>query len=203
MKLEKCPNNHYYDADKFGTCPHCTGASGSIDETVALSRDSRVDMSTISIAHAEVATPNDGWNEIVEDEKDVTVNYGKKLGGTVEPVVGWLVCLNGKNLGKDYRLKIGRNYIGRADNMDVAIKGENTVSRDKHAIIVYDPKQNVFLAQPGDSKVLSYLNNELVITVSQLNAYDKLQIGDVELLFIPCCSDLFKWSEAGEEGKEK
>jgi hypothetical protein len=24
MKLTKCENNHFYDADKFRLCPHCT-----------------------------------------------------------------------------------------------------------------------------------------------------------------------------------
>lgn len=202
MKLEKCPSNHYYDADKFKSCPHCAGASGNMDETVALSHDARADSGTVSLAHVDTAFPPDSWSDIVEDEKDVTVNYGKKLGGVIEPVVGWLVCLNGKNLGKDYRLKIGRNYIGRGEGMDVVIKGENTVSRDKHAIVVYDPKQNVFLAQPGDSKALFYLNGELVITVAQMKGYDRLQIGDVELLFVPCCSEMFNWNAAADEGKE-
>jgi len=32
MKLTKCANKHFYDADKFGACPHCGEIAGSTHE---------------------------------------------------------------------------------------------------------------------------------------------------------------------------
>lgn len=31
MNLKRCSNGHFYDVDKYATCPHCAGASGVDD----------------------------------------------------------------------------------------------------------------------------------------------------------------------------
>jgi len=110
-----------------------------------------------------------------------------------DPVVGWLVAIEGNNQGKDYRLKTGRNFIGRSEAMDVALADDTSVSREKHAIILYEPKGNIFLVQPGDAKELFYLNDKVVLTATEINAYDVLSLGNTKLLFIPCCSEKFTW----------
>lgn len=84
------------------------------------------------------------------------------------PVVGWLVCTEGVNKGTDYRLHQGRNFVGRSSEMDVCILGDNTVSRSSHAIVVYDPRSNVYLAQPGSSKELFYVNDKLVLRPAEV-----------------------------------
>ena len=109
------------------------------------------------------------------------------------PVVGWLVCTEGVNKGTDYRLHQGRNFVGRSSEMDVCILGDNTVSRSSHAIVVYDPRSNVYLAQPGSSKELFYVNDKLVLNPIELKAMDQLSIGDTKLMFVPLCSEKFHW----------
>ena len=39
--------------------------------------------------------------------------------------------------------------------MDIALVGDKSVSRNKHAILVYEPKQHLYLVQPGESTNLS------------------------------------------------
>ena len=95
-----------------------------------------------------------------------------------EPVVGWLVCIGGATLGVSYQLKSGKNFIGRSEaENDIVIKNDMSVSRVKHAIIVYDPKSKRFLAQPGLSSELFYLNDEVVLQAAPMEARDILQIG--------------------------
>lgn len=134
-----------------------------------------------------------------EDVKTVSFYGPNTIGGgesPVNPVVGWLVCLRGKNLGKDFHLRTGKNYVGRSETMDVALKGENTVSRDKHATVLFEPRQKIFLVQPGESRELAYLNNELILQPQVLKQGDVISVGDVDLLFIPLCSPGgFSWSQ--------
>ena len=41
MNLIQCANGHYYDGDKFSSCPHCKGgAASSSEESVTISYDS-------------------------------------------------------------------------------------------------------------------------------------------------------------------
>jgi hypothetical protein len=113
--------------------------------------------------------------------------------------VGWLVCIEGNNLGVDYRLKTGRNFIGRSQGMDVSIAGDDTVSRDRHAIVVYEPKTFAFLMQAGDSKELSYLNDKVVLNPTEMKINDIVTVGNTKLMFIPCCNETFNWDMLGKE----
>lgn len=45
------------------------------------------------------------------------------------PVCGWIVCVKGPRRGKDYRVMDGKNFVGRADDMDIQILGDNKIAR--------------------------------------------------------------------------
>lgn len=57
----------------------------------------------------------------------------------------------------------------------------------------HDPRSNVYLAQPGSSKELFYVNDKLVLNPIELKAMDQLSIGDTKLMFVPLCSEKFHW----------
>ena len=68
-----------------------------------------------------------------------TVGVFQRRGGC-EPVVGWLVCTEGGEKGRDFRLLAKINTIGRSERMDVCIKNDPAISRENHARIGYDQK---------------------------------------------------------------
>lgn len=201
MNLVRCVKGHFYDKDRYPSCPHCGTAETHNDNlTVSLTQGDLSDELTqkldqtnggiSSLQDAVEGASNAIAADIDEDSK--TVGYYAKSIGT-EPVVGWLVCTEGNHFGEDFKLKTGRNFIGRGANMDVAITGDNTVSRERHAIVVYDPKTHAFLVQPGDSKELCYLNDEVVLSAKKIELHDILALGATKLIFIPCCSEKFNW----------
>ncbi len=220
MNLVKCSSGHFYDSESFGSCPHCSAgpvgdsnvtvplqASGNDEVTVALSHDSNptvplsaaeqqavapIPISVPSLQDAVSAAVSEPPSAIPIDNDNKTVGFFSSAIGK-EPVVGWLVCSSGEHFGEDFRLKSGRNFIGRASNMDVCITKDNTVSRERHAIIVYEPRGNLFLVQPGDSKELCYLNDSVVLSPQPINVHDRLLVGKTELMFIPCCTERFNW----------
>lgn len=191
MNLMKCPNGHHYDAYRFSSCPFCgmEGVNVGPDQTT-VPLDVPVSQPGPSVATEPLSTaiPDD-------DDRTLPVTADMLDGATEKsaPVVGWLVCTEGVNKGTDYRLHQGRNFVGRSSEMDVCILGDNTVSRSSHAIVVYDPRSNVYLAQPGSSKELFYVNDKLVLNPIELKAMDQLSIGDTKLMFVPLCSEKFHW----------
>lgn len=206
MTLVKCPNGHYYDSSRFGNnCPHCgmSGAAsiGADQTTVPLNIPDAPQPAN------EVTEPLTASQPVVSQSANVTAPTvsdddrtlpvtADMLDGMAEkpaPVVGWLVCTDGVNKGTDYRLHQGRNFVGRSPEMDVCILGDNTVSRSSHAIVVYDPRSNVYLAQPGSSKELFYVNDKLVLNPVELKTMDLLNIGDTKLMFVPLCGEQFHW----------
>ena len=206
MTLVKCPNGHYYDSSRFGNnCPHCgmSGAAsiGADQTTVPLNipdapQPANEVTEPLTVSQPVVSQPANVTAPTVSDDDRTLPVTADMLDGMVEkpaPVVGWLVCTDGVNKGTDYRLHQGRNFVGRSPEMDVCILGDNTVSRSSLAIVVYDPRSNVYLAQPGSSKELFYVNDKLVLNPVELKTMDLLNIGDTKLMFVPLCGEQFHW----------
>lgn len=203
MNLTRCENGHFYDAERFDSCPHCNQASVS---TVLQDEEGNKEYTLPLNDSADGNGLNELQKQITdvkenEDGSQATIGYFGAV--ATEPVVGWLVAIEGSNFGEDFRLKTGRNFIGRSTEMDIALTGDASISRDKHAIILYEPKSNTFLVQPGDAKELFYLNDKVVLSATEINAYDVLSLGSTKLLFIPCCSDKFNWDSVKPEEEKK
>lgn len=280
MNLCRCENGHFYDKEKYPTCPHCKGGSasdekrtvswwdknGSDGATVPV--DNIPDKPSISVQQKENPfekegvgsqpavqqipfntppavrgfsanditiggdngdTPTVPWdpNQSGDDDDGYTKGYfddafkdmtkesanrqtvpgvqtpAPHVNKVSTPCVGWLVALGGEHIGTDFRLKVGKNFIGRSPKMDIALTEDKSVSRERHAIVVYDPKSNMYLIQPGDSSSLAYHNNNLLLTPEKLEAYDMITVGDVNLLFMPLCSAKFSWGSVLDELKKK
>ena len=205
MEIKRCSNGHFYNADRFSDCPHCGGAPASQkketsenfpddEKTVVLMDES----ATVQIPESLKAAVSNAMafnNQADSAEEYKTVGLFSRAMGS-EPVTGWLVAINGQHFGEDFRLKAGRNFIGRDASMDVCLSNDTTVSRYKHATIVYDPKNNIYLVQPGESKELCYLNDNVVLCVQEIRKSDILQLGESKLMFIPCCDETFDWNKA-------
>lgn len=117
----------------------------------------------------------------------------------IAPVCGWIVCISGPRQGKDYKIISGKNFVGRADDMDIQILGDNKISRRNHAVIVFDPKKKETVLLPGDSNGIVYLNDTAVYVPTVLNPYDVLEMGESKFLFIPFCGEHFMWEEKSGE----
>ena len=115
--------------------------------------------------------------------------------GDVEPVTGWLVCIEGESYGESFNIKAGRNLIGRSSSMDIALVSEISVSREKQAIIIFEPLKQQFIMQPGEGSSLTYVNDELLLNYVQLAPYDRIRMGNALFLFVPFCCDRFNWSD--------
>ena len=211
MKLTKCANGHFYDGDTYQSCPFCSAPGpASSNETIPLNYVSAaVESVTVPMKTEDYDIAGQRMNEgpTVSDPAGYTPSdEGKTISlnsyfpegvadKSVDPVVGWLVCTEGKLYGRDFRLKSGRNFIGRDSSMDVCLAGEMTVSRDRHAILVYEPRGNQFLAMPGETKELVYLNGKVVLVPTEMKKNDQIQIGEVTLMLIPFCDDVFTWNK--------
>ncbi len=117
------------------------------------------------------------------------------LAEDVRPVCGWIVCIEGARVGADYKIYRGKNFVGRGDEMDIQILGDNEINRKNHAIIVYDPVKLNSMLLPGDSAGLAYLNEEPVYVPMELKPYDTIGLGKSRFLFVPLCGANFSWDE--------
>lgn len=136
-----------------------------------------------------------------EKEEDMGKTVGvfqKKM--NMEPIVGWLVCIDGPDKGKDFRIWAKNNTIGRSEKMDICIKGDTTISRENHARLAYDEKHNNFHLIPAESTNNIYLNEEPIYIPTKLGDYDLIEFGDSKFVFVPFCNEKFTWGNGLKQG---
>lgn len=166
MKLVKCINNHYYNAEKLPYCPHCANeASGLSPEQLAGMGQQSID----------------------------TVSVSKNTAVFQKYTVGWLVCINGNMKGDSFSLYSGTNEIGRNPNMNVCLSKEPTIRRESHATILYDNNNHTFILSASTDSNPVLQNGNLVTEPVTLTTRDLLILGECELLFIALCDDNFSW----------
>jgi len=132
-------------------------------------------------------------------DKDKTVSFFS-TGGKTEPPVGYLICVAGEDFGCGFPLKSGNNAIGRGQSMDVVVM-DPKVSREKQAFVMYEPKNRQFFVRPGEGTGLCYLNGEIVLSPMPIHQFDKLGVGDTELMLIAVCCEQFGWEDYEKTGE--
>ena len=185
MAMQRCQQGHYFDPEKYSACPAC-GVDGLEIVSTKAKRS--------SAATPMPSTQSKGHSNQAEDMPTVGVVH-KQLG--IDPVVGWLVCIDGPQRGRDYRIHSERNLIGRSPDMDICITGDETISRHTHAIVSFEPKRATFRLSAGDGRGLVYLNGEVVESPTKLIAYNIIELGQTRLMFIPFCGEQFHWTPQG------
>ena len=109
-----------------------------------------------------------------------------------KPVVGWLICIQGNDYGKDFRLHAGFNFVGRAENQDVRLK-DNSVSRE-HFIVSYDKEHNIYCAEISKGSTMVYINGNALGGKVVLKKDDQIRVGDTLLIFVPFEQQAVKWN---------
>lgn len=190
-KMTRCPEGHFYDPTKHNSCPWC-----------ALPPDVEGGEKTRPASPPPLPPPPPPQGVMAGPPPPpplprpaATKRAGAEaLGVKDDPVVGWLVCLAGPERGRDFRLHAEKNFIGRSPAMDVCLAGDETVSRERHAMVIFDPKKQAFWAVPGDAAGLVYLNGDIVHAPTQMRQDDLLEMGQTKLVLVPFCGEKYSWS---------
>lgn len=223
MAFSECGNGHIYNTDQYSSCPYCNGGgnqvffgdSSNVGKTVAAdSSMSPSDIGKTMPASAMMGTSDVGKtmpaSSVVSNAANDSMSFSNRvtpasdIGKTVavskkamsnEPVVGWFVCIEGADKGKDYRILAKNNTIGRGEGNDICIRGDQSIARENQGRLGYDVKHNIFHIIPGEGANNIYINDEPVYVPTKLEPYQVLEIGDTKLAFVPFCGDKFTWED--------
>ena len=196
MAVVECANGHLYDTSLYAECPYCSGNMHRVDFGAGNNPASASEVgATVAPAGYNRARRQDSEQDL---GKTVAV-YQKNL--VREPVTGWLVCIEGVEKGRDYRILAKNNSIGRSEAMDICVKGDMAVSRENHAWIAYDGKNNRFYLIPAENTNGVYVNDEPVYAPRQLKEGDIMELGESKFVFVPFCGDTFNWQDGLVQGE--
>ena len=214
---------HQYDSERYSICPYCQNASVSLDDpTEPVSKDVSENIEPTRpmdtpAADDEVTKPmrdlpgdddvtrpmREPAESILPDSGSDTEEEVTRLFRTgksdIKPVTGWLVVIEGPGTGASLPIYHGLNTVGRSPESQIRLEfgdgSDAEISRTEQARLTYDPKGNRFYLQHGDAANLTYLNDEPVLELKTLNAYDRVSMGKTVMIFIPFCGDQFQWPE--------
>ncbi len=197
MAIVQCPRGHNYDNAKHAQCPYCSG-SQTIGITVPLMDEGtyggfpRTKPEDTQINDIPYRYPGVGVG-VTEPYQNVTQGLDINAEG-IAAVTGWLVCIEGKKKGKDFRLHGERNFVGRAGSNDIVLDFDDKISSVANIIISYDEEANEFYVQPGENQKNNVkVNNKLLLMPQLLNDNDIIRLGETKLLFRSFCNDDFRW----------
>lgn len=224
MNIRRCEYGHFYDGDEHGdACPFCAQVKGAQAEKNpeapaddGAQVEDRRETERVAAAEAEpesspAAEPTPAAEPDPEPEPTVKLEPAsfspspaaapapapEPNGAPLNPdlVVGWLVCVSGPARGRSYELHAGRNFIGRAAIMDVALPEDTAVARERQASVIFDPRTARFSVTANETRELTYVNDELVYDHCDLTANDVLLVGSTRLMLVPLCGSGFAWAE--------
>ena len=114
-----------------------------------------------------------------------------------DPVVGWLVVLDGPGKGNFRPIFKGSNTIGRSGSQRVPIDfGDDAISSEKQAFLTYDERKRSYQLVPNlERPNLVYHNDAALTSNVDLKQHDKVMLGRTTLLFVPLCEPDFDWGE--------
>jgi hypothetical protein len=114
--------------------------------------------------------------------------------GREDPVAGWLVIIEGPGKGRSLEIGVGANQIGRAPTQKARIDfGDTSISREEHALLIYEPRTRRFIVQRGNGRNLTYVGQEPVVEPVDLKGGEEICVGATRLRFVPFCGPDFSW----------
>ena len=191
MAIVKCENGHFFDNNKYVSCPYCVKLENERNRYEEQIRD-QVTMMMPKREHEEQpdAVTVGLYETLPGDDQRTVAVFGRQSGKDF--VTGWLVCTKGSEKGRDYRIYNGNNWIGRGYQMDICIVDDPSISRERHAVLVYDHKSNKFFLSPG-SGTITMVNQEILTKAKELKSRDRITLGESEFTFIPFCVEGETW----------
>jgi hypothetical protein len=142
-----------------------------------------------------------GHTEEAAPQAETRAPAGPRLGS--EPVVGWVVVLDGPGRGGQRPVFNGSNTMGRGSNQRIPLDfGDQAISTEQQAFLVYDARKRVFQIVPNLGRPnLVHLNDQALLMATELKPRDRIQMGETTLLFVPLCGPDFDWSDFKGEMK--
>ena len=111
-----------------------------------------------------------------------------------DPVVGWLVIVGGPGKGCSFELGYGMNSIGRGEDVRVRVDfGDSEISREPHAMVTFDRKNQRYYLQHGGGANLTSLGQAPVLSPTEITGMERISLGKTELVFVPLCVGAFDW----------
>lgn len=218
VEVVKCKNNHFYDRNAFKECPHCKSGGLRMDDVSEYRKEvSRLAQDYLEMAieqkpekssavytspeqipvntepepkSTQISRPD---SILLSGDNEKTVSFSAGSRGNYL-VAGWLVCVEGPDMGYSYNLYYGYNTIGCDSTNRICLNRNSGAAESVHGSIVYENRKNKFYLVPEKEKTI-YLNNICHTEIQELTSGNSIRIGKDQFEFIAFCKGNRKWDK--------
>ena len=175
------PSNPSHDPEETKYAPESMSDSGDIPDKTRIIRRGQ-------------GTESDEGSDVTR----LVRPSSRKSESDYDPVVGWLVVIQGPGKGDSVSLGYGRNSIGRDKSNRSAIPyGDQSISRNNHATLTFDHKGSKFYIQQGESVNPIRVSDQIVLEPRELFGGETIELSDTTVLkFVPLCGSDFSWEDS-------
>ena len=113
------------------------------------------------------------------------------------PIVGWLVCVEGPEKGKDFRVYQKLNMIGKSERAGIRLRDEAGLPFPIWARLTYSADDNRCRISAISAGHVLHNGKEIEEAVA-LSSGDRLVLGGCEYIFVALCGDSFRWDAPAE-----
>ena len=190
IEVVRCKNGHYYDKTTYKECPHC---KYKVEDSKNITESKReiAYLAQRYLESVEKRTEKVSL-ELFNENDQKTVSY-TSVSRENYMITGWIVCIEGPDIGYSYNLHYGYNTIGSdlSNQICLSIKAENRESL--HCAIVYEEHKNQFFLV-AEQKQEVYLNENCCFEPMLLKSGDMVRIGMDKFQFVAFCCEQRKWN---------
>jgi pSer/pThr/pTyr-binding forkhead associated (FHA) protein len=112
---------------------------------------------------------------------------------------GWVAITKGPGRGHHFPLFAGVVMVGRGEDQGLRLDfGDQTISRQNHAALAYDPEDNKFYLGHGGKSNIIKLNGRPVLSTEEISHGDIIRIGETTLRFAALCGADFQWGSTND-----
>ncbi len=107
----------------------------------------------------------------------------KRKASAGRPLAGWVVALNGEQEGTDFRLKTGRNILGKGAKCDIVLR--DAYVSERHAVLECPATEGAYVLEDLGSRHGTYLEDEPIEqgTGRRIPDGSRIRLGHTELFF--------------------
>ncbi len=183
MAIIRCSCGFFYDEEKYGVCPKCSGAYRAMQPVESVLPP--------AVGRGVPAGQNMPAGQSAPGRRSAAQAEAFFYEGKQDFFAGWLVCVRGAQKGRDFRIFPGFNRVGRQSFSDICLE-DGQVARESHCAVVYEPKKGAFYLMPGKGTV-TLLNERRIEGTEELEEGDRIGVGESLLVFIPFCGKERTW----------
>lgn len=178
MALSECENGHIYDKDQYTSCPYCKN------------KEVRIEFGTSEKTIGKTVPVSMGSNI----GKTVPVSDNNGINKSSSKVYGWLVSIDGKDCGEDYKITSINCLIGTGPEADIVLSVSSSDYSGNIFRICFDKRGGQFYIVPDQGYTDIYVDDEPVFTQRPIPTRTCIEVGGSKYIFIAFCNDSFNWN---------